>query len=533
MDEKTTPPIPEDPIPETPAPEETAPEAAAPAESVPEEPVSAEAVPEKTAFPDPAMPESSVIPQKADDPVSAASADSIPEGKLPEMPDIPEVPEDSALISGSAPESAFYGDPHAPVTQPARYDYTYTYLNPPHLPSSAPVPVMNRRIYTMSAVIAVLIFLLCLFCIISDLIKGVSGSMGSDGGTVNVIIRTQPKPDLDPEDLNVTADGTYTVRGVAELVKPSIVEVYAYTDEVLAEEFLNGTGSGIIISEDGYIITNAHVAEGDSFRVVLDDNTEYEAVLVGGDHKTDLAVLKIDADGLTAATLGDSDELYVGEDVVAIGNPAGLTNTVTKGIISALNRQVRADDTAFVMDCIQTDAAISPGNSGGALVNMYGQVIGITSSKYASGYVTGNIYEGLGFAITINQALPIVQDLMSQGYVSGRFRIGISFFEVNTESAHYYYQEDYGKDIPEEISGLWVREISEDCDISNTDLRADDFIETINGVPVESYDDVQEVLDGFKGGDLVTADCARVEEDGSITYFTIEFKLEVDTSGNF
>lgn len=390
----------------------------------------------------------------------------------------------------------------------------------------------------MAIISAVLIFLLCVYCIGADLLHGALGTdtesaSVSNTGSVEVVIQTQKKPYLDPDDENVTEDGEYTVKGVAEIVKPSIVEVYAYTSTERSEANLGGTGSGIIISEDGYIITNAHVVQGECFSVVLDDETEYDAVIVGSDTKTDLAVLKISATGLTAAVLGDSDEVYVGENVVAIGNPAGLTNTVTKGIVSAMNRQIRSESNAFVMDCIQTDAAISPGNSGGALVNMYGQVIGITSSKYASGYVGGSAYEGLGFAITINQALPIVEELISQGYVSGRYRIGITFMEANTEYAKYYFETEYGYEMPEELSGLWISEISEDCDIADTELAVNDFLLTMNGVYVDNYDDVRAVLEGFEGGDIVTADCARIESNGDITYFTIEFKLESDTSGNY
>ncbi len=477
---------------------------------------------QESSFPDPAAPaaqempaaEESIIPQQAD----AAPEDTITEGE------IPEIPEDSAQI----PESAFYADPHAPVNAVPKYEYVYQY------PQPQPVPSMNRRVYTMAAVIAVLIFLLCLFCIGSDLLNGVlDGGNSGAGSDIQVVIKTQPKPDLDPEDENVTADGTYTVKGVAELVKPSIVEVYTFTDGAREESDLAGTGSGIIISEDGYIITNAHVVDGSAFTVVLDDNSDYEAELIGSDTKTDLAVLKINVRDLPAAVLGDSDEAYVGENVVAIGNPAGLTNTVTQGIVSAINRQVRAEDTAFIMNCIQTDAAISPGNSGGALVNMYGQVIGITSSKYASNYLSGNAYEGLGFAITINQALPIVEELITQGYVSGRFRVGITFLETGTEYAAYYYEQEYGKPMPDGVSGLWIREIDEDCDVANTELQPEDFILSVNGVTVECYDDVLGVLEGFEGGDKVTAGCARVEEDGTITYFDIEFMLEEDTSGNY
>ncbi len=459
--------------------------------------------------------------------------DAAPEISMPEMPDvmdapvqrdmpeeteIPEIPEESAEIGG-----AFYGDPHAPV-QPQPIQYQYVPIEP------QPIPVMNRRIYTMAAVIAALIFLLCLFCIGSDLLHGVL----TDTPVVKeVIISQQPKPELDPEDENVAPDGTYTVRGIAELVKPSIVEIYTFSDDSFSDKALNGTGSGVIISEDGYIITNAHVVDGVTFMVVLEDESEHEAQLIGSDAKTDLAVLKIEAEELSAAVLGDSDEVYVGENVVAIGNPAGLTGTVTQGIVSAVDRQVRAESNAFVMSCIQTDAAISPGNSGGALVNMYGQVIGITSSKYAANYMTGNAYEGLGFAITINQALPIVEDLIAQGYVSGRFRIGITFLEIGTEMGGYVYEQETGKPLPDGVQGLWVQEISEDCDISNTELAPYDFIISMNGVDVDSYDTVLEVLDGFEGGDTVTAECARIEEDESITYFEISFLLEEDTSGNY
>ncbi len=458
-------------------------------------------------------------------PDPAAPPDMMPDAaQAPTEDEIPEVPEDSAIIGG-----AFYGDPHAPAhdaAQPVQYHYEYQPVPP------QPVPVMNRRIYTMAAVIAVLIFLLSLFCIGADLLHGALG--GNPVPTVNeVIVKTQPKPELDPAAENVTADGTYTVKGIAELVRPSIVEIYTFSDDSLSEKALNGTGSGVIISEDGYIITNAHVVEGEEFRVILEDESEHEAKIIGSDSKTDLAVLKIEAKDLPAATLGNSDEVYVGETVVAIGNPAGLAGTVTQGIVSAVDRRVRAESNAFIMNCIQTDAAISPGNSGGALVNMYGQVIGITSSKYASSYITGNVYEGLGFAITINQALPIVEELITQGYVSGRFRIGITFLEADTESGAYFYEEEFGKEMPDGVSGLWIQEISEDCDIANTELQPFDFILSMNGVPVDCYDTVLEVLDGFKGGDTVTAECARVEEDDSITYFEIEFQLEEDTSGDY
>ncbi len=448
-----------------------------------------------------------------------------------ERPPVPPYPQQ--------PPPPYYGNyqnqyPNGYPYQQPMYYYQYqpyppNYMPPPQreIPKTPPAkPIaMNRNILIMCGVIAAMIFLLCLYCIVSDVMHGALS--GSDVISNTVILQTQEKPDLDPADENVTADGEYTVRGVAELVKPSIVEVYVYDEN----HNLAGTGSGIIITEDGYIITNAHVVQGKDYSVTLDDEQEYSAQLIGSDNKTDLAVLKISASGLNPAKLGNSDDTYVGETVVAIGNPAGLTNSVTKGIVSAINRQIRSQNSSFKMECIQTDAAISPGNSGGALVNMYGQVIGITSSKYASQYEA--VYEGLGFAISMNQALPIVQDLIENGYVSGRFRIGIVFVATDTSYAQAQFEETFGSEMPSALRNcLWITEISEDCDISHTDLQPNDFILSMNDKKVTDYDSVLEALEGLQGGDTVTAHCARYEK-GRVAYFDIEFQLEKDTSGNF
>ena len=428
-------------------------------------------------------------------------------------------------------QGVFYGDPSAPMGQVPQQGQFYDTT-----PPAPEINTMNRKIYSASIVIAVLIFLLSVYCMGSDLMKGAIGGSADSGQHVTVNLNVQPKPELNPEEENVTANGEYTVRGVAEMVSPSIVMVYTYEEENQEMSSLAGSGSGIILSEDGYIVTNSHVvASGASFSVELSDETEYDAVLIGSDNKTDLAVLKIEAHDLTVANLGDSDEVKVGDDVIAIGNPAGLTNTVTKGIVSAIGREVRAGSskTGFKMECIQTDAAISPGNSGGALVNMYGQVIGITSSKYASSFMGSNAYEGLGFAISMNQALPIIKDLMEQGYVSNRFRIGIVLSASDTEYVQEEFQKNYGVPMPDELKkSIWISSIAEECDIHNTELQAGDFILSMNGQEVATYDDVQNALDGCKGGDIVTASCARFE-DGRVKYFEITFKLEEDTSGNF
>lgn len=487
--------------------------------------------------PDPRLDPIGAFPEQPDWNGPPSAAESFPDpaaspeqpGHAPGSAPPPPAGEDAAPRPFQYDSSAFYGDPNAPTGSTPDYGWQV----PPVVPPEKPI-TMNRRIYTMCAVIAVLIFLLCVYCICSDVLHGALSA--EHPASVTVTLEQQEKPDLDPDDENVTADGEYTVRGVAEKVSPSIVEVYTFGDASGDMSSLAGTGSGIIISEDGYIITNAHVVQGAAFSVTLSDDEDkenfYPAELIGSDAKTDLAVLKIKASGLTPAVFGDSDETYVGDNVVAIGNPAGLTNTVTKGIVSAIGRKVRAESTSFRMECIQTDAAISPGNSGGALVNMYGQVIGITSSKYASMYSSS--YEGLGFAITINQAIPIVTDLMEQGYVGGRYRIGITLASAGAELSQQQFKEEHGTDMPDALkNSIWITEISEDCDIHNTELKPGDFILRVQDQPVAGYDDVVEALEGCEGGSTVTAHCARYGKDGKITYFDITFQLEEDTSGNY
>lgn len=438
--------------------------------------------------------------------------------RQPEQPRLDSVAESS--VPGNTAQGAFWGDP--------RFQNTPAPEIPDLTVPEQPPAAMNRRVYAVFAVMAVLVFLLCLYCIISDLMHGALQGTDVKAPSVELVVQMQKAPDLDPEDENVTAEGTYTARGVAEAVRPSIVEVCVYSD---AERTVAvGTGSGVVFSENGYIITNAHVLAGEYYSVIDYDENEYEAQVVGSDAKTDLAVIRVDAQ-LTPAVFGDSDQVYVGQDVMAIGNPAGLKSTVTKGIVSAVNRQIRSDSAGFRMECIQTDAAISPGNSGGALVNMYGQVIGITSSKYASQYEA--TYEGLGFAITTADALPILEELAGQGFVSGRFRIGIVFIATDSAVGAYQYEQTTGMPLPAGITGLWINEISEDCDIAGTELAVNDFILSVNGTQVHTYDEVMEVLEGFEGGDTVKAGCARVSENGTVEYFDIEFKLEEDTSGNY
>lgn len=269
-----------------------------------------------------------------------------------------------------------------------------------------------------------------------------------------------------------------------------------------SKEF-KGTGTGVIISENGYIVTNAHViydseyyeaGEADSVSVILDNDKTYEAEIVGYDVDCDLAVLKIDETGLTAAEFGNSDELNLGESVIAIGNPLGfeLMNTVTGGMISGLHRHITINEKSMTL--IQTDAAINSGNSGGPLINKYGQVIGINSSKMSSSYGSSEAsIEGIGFAIPSNVTASIVDDLMKYGYVTGKPQLGISCYDV-TETASKMYN------LP---VGVYVSEVKEDSGAEKAGLQQGDIIVALNGKKVTSFDELAAEKNEYSAGDTV------------------------------
>ncbi len=241
-----------------------------------------------------------------------------------------------------------------------------------------------------------------------------------------------------------------------------------------------GSGSGIIISETGYIVTNQHVISGASeISVILNTGEEIVAALVGEDEKTDLAVLKIETDiKLNPAALGDSTKVKVGELAVAIGNPLGqeLAGTVTAGVVSAVNRTMTVDQRTY--NLIQTDAAINSGNSGGALFNKYGEVIGINSIKILS---TG--VDGIGFAIAISEAKPIIEDLMSNGYVTGRPLVGI-----NVQETKY---------------GLFVASVQENTGAAAAGLKEGDLIVKVEGKSVKTSTALNEIRDTKKPGETL------------------------------
>ena len=435
------------------------------------------------------------------------------------------------------PNASQYGFGQAPQYPPYQQPnpvYGMPQPAPKKKETAPPLTPAQKKVVRLLQIAVLLLTVLFIYCIISDVVQypgsGSTHSTSQINPThENVVIYQQEKPEsawdaqAEPDE-----NGAYSVQEVAALVSPSIVEITAYTDQTPCS-----TGSGIILSEDGYILTNAHVImDCDSYKITIyGDESLYPAKLVGYDSKSDLAILHTDIDGLTPAILGDSDELAVGEEVVAIGNPAGLTGTVTNGIVSALGRQIRTDRTGFYMECIQTNAAISPGNSGGALVNLYGQVVGITSSKYAAMY--GSTYEGLGFAITINQAKPIIEELIHQGYVSGRVRIGITFVSMESEQIAAEYAAMYNLEEAPEREGLWITEISEDCDIAKSGLKVNDLLFSVEGTAVNNYDMLCAAIEGHSPDDTLKAECRRYSEDGTYEDFTITFHLMEDTSGDY
>ena len=371
--------------------------------------------------------------------------------------------------------------------------------------------------------ILVIIGLICAVAILDSKDKGSDNnnsnttsqaqSKGDSKGQTKIEIPVQSKPNVD-EKYKET-DGRYTTQGIAKAVSPCVVGIVTYGEGQSLTPI--GQASGIIISTDGYIITNAHVVEGaNAQKVILTDETEFEAKLIGKDTKSDLAVLKIDPKGkeLSTAQIGDSSQIELGEQVMAIGNPGGLSNSITGGFVSGLNRQIKGSDEGLAMNCIQTDAAVNPGNSGGALVNMYGQIVGIISSK-----IVETDYEGIGFAIAINDALPIIKDIMSKGYVSGRVRIGIVFNELTDTTA----------DMNDVKPGLYIAQIDPSCDIATSGLKVDDIITEMNGKKVYSYETVMKAIEGLKPGDTVTAKVYRKSIVGDETEFEIKFKLMEDT----
>ena len=296
-----------------------------------------------------------------------------------------------------------------------------------------------------------------------------------------------------------------TTEQVADLVSPSVVVIT--TEQVVYSQWSwygqsqveSGAGSGVIISSDRYILTCDHVVSGASNITVTIGDKDYTATVVGEDSTSDIAVIKVDADGLTPAIVGDSDKLAVGDNVLAVGNPLGeLGGTVTSGIVSALNRSVSIQSSSSVntMSLIQMDASVSPGNSGGGLFNMNGELVGIVNAKSSDSDA-----EGLGFAIPVNDAVKVAQELLENGYVTGRPYLGISYYAVtDAQTAAQLGVNAYG---------VYIVEVVKGGPADKAGLQAGDRIVSVDGSEVATQSDLGTLMQDHKAGDTIEITVAR------------------------
>ncbi len=395
----------------------------------------------------------------------------------------------------------------------------------------------------------IIISIVCVAVAVFGIVYGVKNSnnnnetntTASSGGA-----SVQSSNDSPTKDEN----GNLTTVGVVKKVIGSCVGITVYSDQTQAGDFYNyfysngqnnnssspsksGEGSGVLMYEDKdkgltYILTCAHVISGGTkFTVTTSDGKEYNASLVGYDNQTDIGVLSISATGLNIAEFGNSEDIDIGEDCIAIGNPGGLefSNSVTKGIVSGLNRPVESS-IGYDNKCIQVDAAINPGNSGGALFNMQGQVIGINSSKIAA-----TDYEGIGFAIPSNTAIDNANSIIKNGYVAGRAQIGIKYAPVSQFSNAKAIVSELEKEGYKNAEGaIVISSINEDSDLAGKDIKQYDIIVAVDDKVLTSTDILTSTLADKKPNDTVELTIARVENN-KLKIFTVPCKLG-ESKGN-
>ncbi len=349
------------------------------------------------------------------------------------------------------------------------------------------------------------------------------GSMKYNGEDIDV---NESDSNNSNSDIKPDSNGKYTAEQVAKLVGESVVNIQVYST---TDTSAGATASGVVLNKKGYIITNDHIyseVKNAKFVVNLSNGKSYKATYLAGDKRSDIAVIKIDdvpSDLKPATFIKDSSKLSAGEDVIAIGSPGGLSGTVTKGIVSYPSRRITSSSSsnsnsstsAYSMRVIQTDVALNPGNSGGALVNMYGQVVGISSSKISA---TG--YEGLCFAIPANDAIKYAKSLVKNGKVTGRAKLGITYTEISSAVSLV-------NDLP---TGLRIQEISADSDLSKKNIttgESGDIITKINDKKITSSTTALDIIDNSTAGDEITLEIYSVSTKKTSTY---KIKLLEDTS---
>ena len=374
------------------------------------------------------------------------------------------------------------------------YSYASAPQQPPHKPKK------NHRV--------LLRVLACVGVVALGFGGGLGGAVVASrtGLTGNQVVVQQIQRDTASDATNANStDGTaMSVQQIASVVSPSVVAIT--TEQMSGSQtwfggyyVQSGAGSGVINSQDGYILTCAHVVSGaTSIKVQLDSGDTYDATIVGSDSTSDIAVIKIEATGLTPAVIGDSDALAVGETVVAVGNPLGtLSNSVTDGIISALNREVTVEDNDMTL--MQTSASISPGNSGGGLFNANGELIGIVNAK--SSYSEA---EGIGFAIPINSAMSIAQELIQNGSVA-RPALGVKIYDVKDAAT--------AQQLGVSNTGVYVVELTAGGGAEAAGVQVGDRIIAVDDTAVSSTNDIKSYLKDKNVGDTVNL---QVERDGKV-----------------
>ena len=308
-------------------------------------------------------------------------------------------------------------------------------------------------------------------------------------------------PMASSEGLSPSQVYAMNVNSVVAISNQSTTNVWGQVSETAS------SGSGFIISEDGYILSNYHVVEGATrLTVITYMGDEYEAKLVGFDEMNDVAVLKVNATGLDAVTIGSSDDLIVGDQVVAIGNPLGeLTSSLTVGYISAKDRTINTDGSLINM--MQTDAAINPGNSGGPLFNMRGEVVGITTAKYSGSTGSGASIEGIGFAIPIADAMAMTEDLIAHGYLTNQAYLGVSVMDLDASTASMY-------SLP---TGSYVQSVVEGGCAEKAGIQPKDIIIAVGEYTVEGNSTLQTALRKFRAGDTTTITVYRAGQEIELT----------------
>lgn len=402
------------------------------------------------------------------------------------------------------PEGGWNRTESTPPVQPSTYPTWSVRPQADPTPPAAPKKRRSRRGLAAGAVAACMVFSAVCGFGGGYLASRLNTPASTSGGT------TTNQPVLYQSVASTGSTGELSVADVAAKAADSVVEINtkSITNSFYGQQVSGSAGSGVILSADGYIVTNNHVIENaSSITVRTRSGDEYEASLIGADAQSDLAVLKIDARGLTPAVLGDSDSLVVGETAVAIGNPLGeLGGTVTSGIISALSREITMSD-GVTMTLLQTNAAINPGNSGGGLFNSDGELIGVVNAKS-----TGEGVEGLGFAIPVNTMKSVVEDLISQGYVSGRVDAGFTVIDLTSQEQALLYGVRQ--------TGIYVYRVTD----SSSGMQSGDRILSINGTEIATLNDYNTVLQEYSAGDTLTFVVAR-----SNRQITVLVTLQEDT----